>query len=50
VANQTVIDFLVRTFFAPLYPEAKINEPFDLDYDIDRIDIRPSGAMVTIKH
>ncbi|HWZ34377.1 MAG TPA: hypothetical protein VNX18_23725 [Bryobacteraceae bacterium] len=50
VANQTVIDFLVRTFFAPLYPEAKINEPFDLDYDIDRIDIRPSGATVTIKH
>jgi hypothetical protein len=49
VANQTVIDFLVRTFFAPLYPEAKINEPFDLDYDIDRIDIRPSGVAVTIK-
>jgi hypothetical protein len=49
VANATVLEFLVKTFFMPLYPEAKINEPFDLDYDIDRIDIRPSGAMVTIK-
>ena len=49
VANQTVIEFLVKTFFMPLYPEAKINEPFDLDYDIDRIDIAPSGARVTIK-
>jgi hypothetical protein len=49
VANQTVLEFLVKTFFMPLYPEAKINEPFDLDYDMDRIDIRPSGASVTIK-
>ena len=49
VANKTVIDVLVKTFFAPLYPEAKINEPFELDYDIDRIDLRPSGARVTIK-
>jgi hypothetical protein len=49
VANQTVIEFLVKTFFTPLYPDAKIDEPFDLDYDIDRIDIRPTGARVTIK-
>ena len=48
-ANQTVIEFLVKTFFTPLYPDARIDEPFDLDYDIDRIDIRPSGARVTIK-
>jgi hypothetical protein len=49
-ANQTVLEFLIKTFFMPLYPEAKINEPFDLDYDIDRIDIRPSGVRVTIKN
>ena len=49
VANQTVIEFLVKMFFAPLYPDAKINEPFDFDYDIDRVDIAPSGARVTIK-
>jgi hypothetical protein len=48
-ANQTVLDFLIKTFFMPLYPDAKINEQFALDYDMDRIDIRPSGATVTIK-
>jgi len=47
--NQTVLDFLVKTFFLPIYPDAKINQPFDLDYNIDRIDIRPRGVMVTIK-
>ncbi|HLX41955.1 MAG TPA: hypothetical protein VKR43_00905 [Bryobacteraceae bacterium] len=48
-ANATVLDFLIKTFFVPLYPDAKINEPFDLDYDIDRIDITPSKINVTIK-
>jgi hypothetical protein len=49
VADGTVLDFLMKTFFLPLYPDAKINEPFDLGYGIDRIDIRPSGVRVTIK-
>jgi len=49
VANQTVLDFLIKTFFMPLYPEAKIDEPFDLEDDIDRIDIRPTGVVVTIR-
>ncbi len=49
VANATVLDFLIKTFFMPLYPDAKINEPFDLDDDIDRIDIRPTGVVVTVK-
>jgi hypothetical protein len=48
-ANATVLDFLIKTFFVPLYPDAKINEPFDLDYDIDRIDITPSQVKVSIK-
>lgn len=49
VANATVLDFLIKTFFVPLYPNAKINEPFDLDYDMERIEIRPSAIVVTIK-
>ncbi len=49
VANQTVLDFLIKTFFVPLYPDAKIDEPFALADNIDRIDIRPSGVVVTIK-
>jgi hypothetical protein len=49
VANATVLDFLIKTFFMPLYPDARINEAFDLTDDIDRIDVRPSGVIVTIK-
>jgi hypothetical protein len=49
-ANATVLDFLIKTFFVPLYPDAKINEPFDLDYDIDRIDITATQVKVAIKN
>lgn len=49
VANGTLLDYLVRTFFTPLYPNAKIDQPFDFDYDIDRIDIRPDAVRVTMK-
>ena len=49
VANGTVLDFLIKTFFLPLYPDAKIDEPFDLDYDIDSIQIHPSVVTVAIK-
>lgn len=48
-ANAAVLDFLIRTLFMPLYPDAKINEPFDLDYDIDRIEVHPDNVRVTIK-
>jgi hypothetical protein len=40
---------MVKTFFLPLYPNAHINETFEIGYNIDRIDIRPSGVRVTIK-
>ena len=48
-ASGTVLDLLIKTFFLSLYPNAKINEPFELDYRIDRIDVRPNGLHVTIK-
>ncbi len=48
VINSTLLDFIIKTFFLPLYPDAKIDEPFDLGYNIDRIEIRPQGINVTI--
>jgi hypothetical protein len=48
-ATASVLDFLIKTFFMPLYPDAKINEPFDLDFDIDRIDLHSGSVRVTIK-
>jgi hypothetical protein len=44
-----VLDFLVKTFFLPLFPSAKIGEPFDLGWNIDRVEIRPDGIRVTAK-
>jgi hypothetical protein len=49
VASGTVLDFLIKTFFLPLYPTAHINEKFEIGYNIDRIDIRSTGVRVTMK-
>ena len=43
------LDFLLNEFFLPLYPEAKINEPFLLGNKIDRIEITPTAANVVIR-
>jgi len=48
-ASKTVLDFLVKAFFMPLYPEAKIDEPIDLDYNMERIELRPGVARVAIR-
>ena len=48
VINSTLLDFLIKSVFLPRYPDAKIDEPFDLAYNIDRIEIRPQGINVTI--
>ena len=49
VANGALLDFLIKGFLLPLYPDAKINEPFDLGFNIERIEIHPSGVSVTMK-
>lgn len=40
------LNFIIDNFFRPLYPDAKINEPFELDYNMERIEIRPAGIRV----
>jgi hypothetical protein len=47
--SGAVLDFLVKDVFLPLFPAAKINQPFELRDNIDRIDIRPDGVRVTIR-
>lgn len=47
-AAGSVLDFLVQTFFLSLFPDAKINEPFKLDYRVDRIVVRPNAVWVKI--
>ena len=44
-----MLDLLIKTFFLPLYPDAKIGQPVDFDYNIDHIQIRPDGLRIFIK-
>jgi len=48
-ANGTVLDFLIRNFFRPLYPNAHINEWFEMGNNIDHVDIKPDAVRVYIK-
>jgi len=43
------LDFLVQNFFLPFYPDAKIDEPFPLAGNVDRIEVTPAAALVYIK-
>lgn len=44
------LDFLVQNFLLPFYPNAKIDEPFDLAANVDRIVVTPAAAQVYIRH
>ncbi len=46
---RPVLDFLVKDVFLPLFPDAKIGQPFDLRDNIERIDIRPESVRVQMK-
>jgi hypothetical protein len=43
------LDFLVNEFFLHLFPDAKVNQPFELHNNIERIELRPDGVRVTIR-
>ncbi len=43
------LDFLVRNFLLPFYPDAKIDEPFGLAGNVDRIVVTPIAAQVYIR-
>ena len=47
--DGSILDFLIKHFVQPRYPDIKINEPFDLDFNMDHIEIQPTGVRVLIK-
>jgi hypothetical protein len=49
VVDGSILDFLMKHFVQPKYPDMKINEPFDLDFNIDRIELQPAGVRILIK-
>jgi hypothetical protein len=42
------LELLIRTFVLPLYPDAKVGQEFELGYDVDRIELKPGVAVVTM--
>jgi hypothetical protein len=42
----SVLEFLIDKVFRPRYPDAKIDQPFDLDFSMDRIDVQPDAVRV----
>ena len=48
-ATGHVLDFLINTFFMPLYPDAKIGKPFELTDNVESVTIRPAAVYVKIK-
>lgn len=48
-ASGSLLDYLIRTYFRPLYPEAHIDESFEMGHNVDRVEVRPDGARVFIK-
>ncbi|MBC7928931.1 MAG: hypothetical protein H7039_25080 [Bryobacteraceae bacterium] len=42
------LDFLIRNYLVPNYPDAKIGQPFALKYRMDRLEVSPGMAYVTM--
>ena len=42
------LDFLIRNFVLPQYPDAAVNRPFELGHRIDRLEVLPGGVNVYI--
>jgi hypothetical protein len=49
VVTGAPLDFLVRNFLLPFYPDAKIDEPFELAGNVDRIVVTPAEALVYMR-
>jgi hypothetical protein len=43
------LDFLIRNFLLPYYPDAKVGVPFELGHRIERLELEPTGVGVLIE-
>jgi hypothetical protein len=42
------LDYLIRNFVSPYYPEATVGKPFALAHHVERLEVRPGGVSVVI--
>lgn len=45
-----LLEFLIRNYLLPAYPQAKVGRPFELRHRIERLDVQPSAVGVLIGH
>lgn len=43
-----LLDLLIDYYLKPRYPEVKIGKPFDLKYNVERLDITPAGITARV--
>ena len=43
------LDFLIRYYLQPNYPDAKVGTPFQLEHGIDRLEVKPGAVDVVIR-
>jgi hypothetical protein len=44
-----LLDYLIRNYLHAYYPDAKVGQPFDMSYRIDRLEIQPARVNVFMK-
>ncbi len=44
-----LLDYLIRNYLNVYYPDAKVGEPFEMSYRIDRLDIQPTRVDVLLR-
>lgn len=44
-----VLDYLIHNYLNVYYPNAKVGEPFEMSYRIDRLDIQPDRVDVLLR-
>jgi hypothetical protein len=49
VIEGRTLDFLIRYYLQPNYPDAKVGTPFELEHRIDRLDVKPTSVDVIIR-
>jgi hypothetical protein len=48
VVEGRLLDFLIQNYLVPLYPTAKVGQPFELGHRIERLDVQPAAVAVWI--
>jgi hypothetical protein len=43
-----MLDWLIENYLIPQYPDAKIGKPFELDHNMDRIEVTRSDVRVVM--